>query len=700
MTRSPLYRTSFQILIEPTTSGSQLGASAEADALLKSTVDVINYNTLTQVFASPELLAPVVQALQGAYPDLTPASLSENLTINQPKDTGILEISYVAKDPEKAQVVSEQLASAYLSYGNYLRKSSVQQGITFVDEQLPELQNRVNQLQAKLKTFRQRYSLIDPESRGSQLSEQLNQIEEQQQETQSQLAEARASYKALGRQVGHQPDAAIATSALSESPRYQSLLNHLQEVETAIAADAVRFQPNSPQMQALVEKRQHLKPLLNQEAQKILGSKPQAGNTGNIAGVKVDLNRQLVTTANQVQALQARSRALNQAEDRFKKDFTIVPSVLGQYTELQRQLQLSTESLNRFWATREALQVEAAQKAKPWELISRADLPKIPISPNIPRNLSLGLLGSLFLGVGAAFLAEKLDDVFHAAADLQQKVKVPLLGIIPFHNKLQKKLSVAASLSQAAIRVLPPVRGVLNPQSNSLRTGYQAAQFTEAFRSLHTNIRLLGTGTPIRSLVISSSVPSDGKSTVSYNLALAAAAMGQRVLIVDADFRRPQIHSEADLPNLRGLSNAVASNLDIDSLIQQSSQEENLFVISSGPIPADPTRLLSSAKMQQLMEQFQSSFDLVIYDTPPALNFAEGLLLAQHTDGCILVVGLGHTERPALAETLHYLQTASIPILGVVANCLKPTVTNASNYSKYYKQYYSQSQTALETETS
>jgi capsular exopolysaccharide synthesis family protein len=163
--------------------------------------------------------------------------------------------------------------------------------------------------------------------------------------------------------------------------------------------------------------------------------------------------------------------------------------------------------------------------------------------------------------------------------------------------------------------------------------------------------------------------------------------MGQRVLLVDADLRRPQIHARTDLPNVWGLSNVISSEINVDDVIQRSSMEDNLFVLTAGQIPPDPIRLLCSKKMQKLVERFQDAFDLVIFDAPPLLGLADARLLAAHTDGMVMVVGLGRTDRVVLTQVLSGLQTSHARVLGVVANGVKGYTTSSYDY---YHRYYTQ----------
>ncbi|UBF25418.1 P-loop NTPase [Kovacikia minuta CCNUW1] len=427
-------------------------------------------------------------------------------------------------------------------------------------------------------------------------------------------------------------------------------------------------------------------PLVRREASRVLGNR-------------------LAEVNSQLSVLEVRQREINKAENYWNGQLKRLPITAREYTDLQRELKVATESLNRFLETRENLQVQAAQKEVPWQLIASPEVPSIPLS-SAWRNLILGIVGGLFAGVGAALLAERLDNTFHSLEDLKKQVKLPVLGVIPFYEAGQSQSQSSATISQLfrprKLKRLFRRRPRLTPHTHSL--------FLEAFRSLHANIRLLQTDPAIASLTISSSLPGDGKSTVSVNLAQAAAAMGQRVLLVDADLRKPRISTLLGLDNSRGLSELIATDLHPNQAIQQIHHTEkpvfsetasetdsgieqvqdipfwgdNLFVLTSGQIPADPTKLLSSPKMRQLVEHFQTLFDLVIYDTPPLINLADSSLLAPSTDGVILVAGLGKTDRAALAAAIESLRTSRIPVLGIVANNLRSvTVPTAAQY--YYQ---------------
>ncbi|MEM9216902.1 MAG: polysaccharide biosynthesis tyrosine autokinase [Cyanobacteria bacterium P01_F01_bin.150] len=701
LTRTPIFQGEFRVLIE------SIGEANPSKGLLLEdlpSADSVDYGTQIEVLKSPVLLGPIAQALQEKYPDLTVNDLLFKLSVSRLRDTKVLSVSYRDPSPQRIQDVLKEVSDQYLDYSFEQRQASLQQGIQFVDDKLPELRDRVTTLQVRLERFRQQYSILDPEIRGNEISGLLASVESQRQSLQAELSQAQSLYQSLQGQLQTTPEVALSDAALSQSARYQSLLNQLQDLEAEIALQSAKYQADSPQIEVLEERRDNLRPLLDEEAARILGDTANSGSaSAYLSPTELQLNLELIRAANNLQQLQARNRTLVDIENNIKEEFDLVPGLARQYTDLQRELAIATESLNRFLTTRETLQIDAAQKSVPWQLISSPYLPTNPISPNIPRNLTLGIIAGLLMGSAAALLTEKLDQVFHSADDLKQAVPLPLLGVIPFFTQVKEhtsQLQLAATVEQnggVSGGILEGADGALSDKkaaipfsnANSALGTTQSSAFLEAFRSLYTNVRFLGTDRPIQSIVVSSAVPGEGKTTNSIYLARTAAMMGQRILLVDADLRAPKHHTYLNLTNIRGLSNAIAGTMDVMSLIQRSPLDSNLSILTAGPKPPDPIKLLSSQKMQSVMETLKNHYDLVIYDMPPLTGFADSTLLASHTDGLVLVVGLGRTERSVLTQALDNLKISPVTVLGMVANGIKAYTTPRYGQYSPYSHYYS-----------
>lgn len=661
LSASRTYEGSFQLLVEPITSEAKY---TDPSALARegedsSKIAELDYPTLLQMLKSPGMLSTVAERIQTRYPDTSYGSLSSNLAIKRvgpesgnetlTDETKVIEVRYQDEDPNKVQFILAELARGYLKYSLEDRKTSIGEGVQFIEDQLPVLRQRVDKLEGELQALQQRYKLSDPTGEGVALANQAREIEAQKLQTQRELREQRALYANLQKQLELNPKQAFTASTLSEDPRYQDLLKQLKQIEAQIAIESARFTEESPVTLSLREQQKNLSLLLNQETRRILGKDPLS-TTGNPqapsfqSSTSLGLIKQLADTANQVQVLEVRRQEIARAAATINPKVEQFPEIIRQYNGLQRQLQIATRTLDQLLTQRETLRVEAAQKEVPWEVVSMANPMAIP--SDIEKKLAMGVIGGFLLGLGAALLRERHRDVFFTAEDIQTSSQLPLLGVIP-SLKHTKQLSNNAAIAGSE--------------------GTDTSLFLEACDSLYANIHFSGSE-PIHSLLVSSATLGDGKTTVALSLAQAAAAMGKRVLLVDANLHLPQLHRRLGLPNRQGLSNLLRQNLDLNHLIQRSPLQDNLFVLTSGQLLPNASRLMASAQMQHLMAQFQATFDLVIYDTPHLLGPADTNFLAEHTDGILMVVGVGKTNRSKVMQVLARLHTFRLPVLGVVAN--------------------------------
>jgi capsular exopolysaccharide synthesis family protein len=668
----PRFAGKFQLLVEPVTAEQQQTRSATRAQGAETTIQPeqinieqsgLDYETQIRILQGPKLMDPIVKQLRTKYPDITYEQLISNLKISRlttltldkkEQGTKLIEVTYQDPDPQKVQYVLEQVSSTYLRYSLTERQSSIRQGVKFIDSQLPQLRRRVSSLQQKIQALREQYTIVDPDLQGQQLTQRAGALGQQQADSQTQLAETQAKQRTLQQQL----QSSNLQSVVGEASYYQTLLAQYQQIESQVAVESARLQPDNPALQALQEKRQKLQNLLRQEASRVVG---KASDSITVAA--------------------ARDRAIAQSGAEVNQKIQQLPNVARQYTDLQRELVIATESLNKFSSRQEALEIDAAQQEVPWELISPPGLVKDgsgnPVNIDAisqVRFLALIAILAILLGVGVGFLVEISKDVLQTTDDAKRGSQLPLLGNIPFNDT--KQISPNGMWGNRFLQRStgePNSTEAVGSDRNSL---YNSSAFIEAFRSTYKNIRLVtGSHTPIRSLTISSPEPGDGKTTIAVNLALAAAAMGQRVLLVDADLRQPQVHQQMGLPNQLGLSEIMTTNVNVRTALQQSPMRDNLMVLTAGETSVDPTEILTSGKMRLLMERFQMVFDLVIYDTPPLVGLADSSLVASQTNGLVLVVRLGKTKRPALTHALEELNVSSTAVLGLVANGVKDMPT-------------------------
>lgn len=668
-----IYKGDFQLLVEPVTNEGKFVQPSvltrEGGQGMGQGITNLDYATQLEILRSPRILSAIYDQVKSRYPKLNYFLFSKGLAVERlasetsPEPTKILKVSYESEDAKQVEFVLDVAAKKYLQYSLQERKTRISEGVKFIDDQLPELNARVESLQSQIQRLQQQNKLTDPKTQGDELFTQVREINNQLAQTQRDLAEQKTLYASLQQQLDLTPSEAIAASALSEDPNYRTLQAKIQEIDNKIAEERSRFQDDNPVIQSLLAKRQNLLNLQGNESNRIVGENA-AEATGNPKveafqnSVRIGLIQKLVESTNQIELLEVRNQALTQTKKAMERQAQIFPSIAREYNAIQGQLEIANRTREQLLTQRETLRVEAAQKQVPWEIVSKPKLMTDPtgnlISSSKAKPIKMGgIVVGLLLGVGTAVLIERIRNIFYNATELEDDIPLPMLGIIPVYKGSKK--------AQPAF--VESAEGTGGSYQND-------PEFQKAFDSLYASIRFLFSDPPVRSLAVCSAGSEDGKSTVALNLAQTAASMGQRVLLVDANLRQPQIHERLGLQNQKGLCDLLAKKLAPNELIQKSAVE-NLFVLTTGQPQRNSTKLLGSAQMQYLMEEFQATFDLVIYDTAQFGSFMDTNFLAAHTDGILMVVAVGKTKRTLVMQVMDQLNTYRLPTLGVVANHVK-----------------------------
>ena len=305
-------------------------------------------------------------------------------------------------------------------------------------------------------------------------------------------------------------------------------------------------------------------------------------------------------------------------------------------------------------------------------------LPHEPVGPQRLRSIIIAFLLSLMAGVGLAFLLDFLDDSVKSLDDIDRYIHLPALALIPAAHTDRGRLAPATAGGPQNPAALALVEDVRSP-------------IAEAYRHLRTSLLLSSAGNPPKTILVTSSQPSEGKTTTAINTAFMLAQTGAEVLIIDCDLRRPRLHANFNLSNTRGLTNYLSGEIPIDELLQTPEKTPNLKLLTSGPIPPNPAELLGSEEMRKLLKSLSERFTHIIVDSPPAISFTDASILSTFVDGVILVVHGGRSSRAVVRRARQQLLDVGANIFGVVLNNVKGESQDyygAGYYSSYYQSDY------------
>ena len=721
---TPLYRSETSILLEnPRTQDAVSVAPGTTPGPSSGFASLKGLSTEILVLKSNSLITQAIEKYPNVFNGLSSQAVISKLRINQavannaPAD--VLQISFVDSDPQRAREILKALGNIYVEYSLEKQRSQAANAISFIDEQLPESRLEMDKVAYDIRRFRQQNNLVDPNTYATGVAGFRQSLEQDANATRIALERAKTRYAQVAAQIealGQNPDTILATTVLSQDGVYSGLAAQLTDLETQYLTRSTDFKANFPVMQNLKAQRDEIDQELRKRAQEVFGeqisqkvldqaitnsiavdsgrvlssptSTPTIGSTltqtgtpvgGNLdsessvsrpGSILTQLGQELLTARNEITLLESQIVGTSQARTRVENQFQNVPQLQETYAELQRQLEVKSEAVDYLLRRKQELQIALAEEASPWKILDDPYLPSKPISPNIQRGLALALASAGFAGVLIAWLLHQLDTRVKLIDEIKQITQLPLLGAVP--------------------KVVEP-RIVLSNEANigiSKGYSYRYSSFTEAFRAIAMNLSyLMAKSGKIKSLVMTSSTSSEGKSTTSYNLALALTDLGSRVLLVDADMRKPKLHKLTRQPNQKGLTEAISSDQPWPEIVNHDVVA-GLDIITAGSNVPNPIALLSSSKMTQLLKEWEAAYDYVIVDTPPIGVMADAQSLIHQVDTVLLVAGIERATQKSLSHTLEILRSNQCNLAGFVANFVEKDLDYYS-YS-YYSHYYNQ----------
>jgi tyrosine-protein kinase Etk/Wzc len=387
-----------------------------------------------------------------------------------------------------------------------------------------------------------------------------------------------------------------------------------------------------------------------------------------------------------IASLQFRSSEYKKLVVQYSDQLNLLPSKSLQYARLERDRTVLAETYLLMRQKLEESKITQASQMGQVRIIDHAIVPQRRTSPKSKVNLAIGLFLGATLGVSLAALREYLDNTVKTVEDIE-KQRQHVLGIIP-------ALDDGSTDKQKKLTSIPWQREVQTIKRRIITQEDPKSPISEAYRSLRTSILYSSPDKPIKSMIVSSPGPGEGKTTTTANLAMTFAHMGKKTLLIDADLRRPVLHHVFGVEKSPGLTDYLTGkSTDFNSMVQ-ATETKNLYVCTSGINPPNPSELLGSNKMSELIDSLEENWDIILLDSPPMVAVTDATIISREIDAMILVVHSGKTNKQSFERTISTLKNINVPLVGVVLNSV--TSKNSYGSSTYYYQNYNYAQNDVE----
>lgn len=534
----------------------------------------------------------------------------DGLTVNLVPNTSLLSITFADQNREYAREIANQLAQSYIDQRIDNTGETSDLARQFIQEQVIQVRNQLQESELALVSYAREEGISMTGSERSLISSNIEQINN----SLSKAIEDRLNYQLTVQQIEAGRSSSLQEVLSSEG--LQRLKEDIARLQAEYQQKLATFRPGYPEMQQLQAQ-------INE-----MNRQYEDGITVIAEGISMRLEEAIAREAD----LRQKLAELEQEQMAFQ-DKNI------QFTILQRDVDSNRSQYDSLIAKLNEVGVGSELRSPTATLVDHAVTPRFPFSPRLSLNLAIALALAMMISAAIIYILELLNNTFVNPDQLEKGLGLPVMGVVPLIEGKELEADLA------------------DPKSG----------ISEAYRSLRTSLQFSGSEGMPKTLMVTSAEPSEGKSTTVYKLAQDFAALGQRVLVIDADLRKPNLHRLFKLSNTLGLSNILTNSLnreDLPSTFRRVDENSMVWVMTSGTIPPNPADLLSSAKMASVLNLMTSRFDLVIIDAPPVIGLSDAPLLGRLTQASLLVVSSNQVSRNSAKNALKRLRASGSHVVG------------------------------------
>ena len=630
------------------------------------------------------------QVRQGAFSRL-PSETRQKLrsffkTSIEPKgETTLIDITVTSHDRDASYLLANAYCDEYIQLSRAENRGRLTTALNYVSEQKNKAGQKLDAARAQLQHFKEQNRLLDVSIAASEVATTAAKVRADQDALKVSQAENQAQLRRTAQMIPQLKKFQVLPGSTQIRPEVGAIKSEISKLELEKLSRLQSYRPDRPEIVIINDQLADLKAKLNTEAKTEISSW-----TNNLDPTRVGLENSLVTMQVQDWAMQARQAALDQAAAQVDAKMAQMPAKERQMNVMMLNLNALERSYSALTSEQESLRMTQEARVANATKLFPAVRPNSPTS-RLVRTLASSLLVGLLLALALAALVDWLDDGIYGEAEAKMISHLPVLAQIPSVSKEAQKSFTSNADVYTGDRQISSMREnfrmlrTMIALSSTYPDAHQSGFHNGDGALISANETPLG-ASAIRSVVITSSLPNEGKSVSCVNLAISAALSGEQVILVDCDLRHPNLHRFFDLPNDVGLASVVSGACTLEEALQ-NTRIPNLRVLSTGPIKLDPIQILNSSVARACFHELEEIADFVVIDTPPALVFAEAQIIAAMTDAMLLVISSQDAKKREVARTRDLLNQTGLVPLGVILNKITPGSDGA--YSRYYDNYAS-----------
>ena len=590
-------------------------------------------------------------------------------SINNVKDSDMIEIICRSRGSYTAALFANKVAETYIQF-NIEDKRRAANGIReFAETQMEVVEEQLKKAEDEIRNYQKTHKFFGLRRETEEFVYQLARLQTLYETAKIERISLEKNLDAVKSQLTIEQKEFLETSTDISLPLLENLKNSLSTLEKDKASLLIQeYSEEDPKIKEIDNKIKAITQKMNEIIVTLIQNRGQIDALIQVQNLLLESIQLRIT----IEVAREKENAYYSILNQYEKKFKLIPDNQIEMARLERQRTANEKIYMMLLEKAEESKISEASEIGTVSLLDRARIPRRQIMRKKTTNVILGFIMGLFVSLGAAFVLEYFDNSIKGIKDIERGLKIPILTSIPSIRTDGK-------------------RGEVEDISQRLITHYKPrSPISESYRSLRTNLQFASVDGGIKTVIITSPAPREGKTLTASNLAIAQAQAGRKTLLIDTDLRKPMIHRLFNLEKENGISRVLTGELKLDAAIKKTDME-NLYVITSGPVPPNPSELLGSKRIKQVLKELRERFDIIVLDSPPMIAVTDPVVLGQEVDGMILVVRSGRTTMDIAEKSKRHAEYAKIKLLGCVLNDVDVRhIYGTYNYYYYHYYYYTE----------